>query len=242
MDREAWHAAAHEVAKSQTGLSELNWTELMAFCVMKLEVHIKHLCCWPSALFIQWKLLCDCNISHTSHIFQAMSFWKIQPMDKTWLFGCAFGKYYLIVGDENIFPFYPSWVIVAGLIIQLSQNRLTGETVNFNFCTWRSHRNEDEEVAQADDFYMFQTKWKWKLLSCIWLFATPWLGLSVHGFSKKKYYIHTMEYYSAIKKNTYESVLMRWMKLEPIIQSEVSQEKKNKTKHQYSILMHIYGI
>ena len=47
-----------------------------------------------------------------------------------------------------------------------------------------------------------------------------------------------MEYYSAIKKNTFESVLMRWMKLEPIIQSEVSQ----KEKHQYSILMHIYGI
>ena len=47
-----------------------------------------------------------------------------------------------------------------------------------------------------------------------------------------------MEYYSAIKKNAFESVLMRWMKLEPIIQSEVSQ----KDKHQYSILMHIYGI
>ena len=39
-------------------------------------------------------------------------------------------------------------------------------------------------------------------------------------------------------KNRFESVLMRWMKLEPIIQSEVSQ----KEKHQYSILMHIYGI
>ena len=50
--------------------------------------------------------------------------------------------------------------------------------------------------------------------------------------------IYTMEYYSAIKKNTFESVLMRWMKLEPIIQSEVSQ----KEKHQYIILMHIYGI
>ena len=46
------------------------------------------------------------------------------------------------------------------------------------------------------------------------------------------------KYYSAIKKNTFESVLMRWMKLEPIMQSEVSQ----KEKHQYSILMHIYGI
>ena len=40
------------------------------------------------------------------------------------------------------------------------------------------------------------------------------------------------------KKNTFESVLMRWMKLEPIIQSEVSQ----KEKHQYSIITHIYGI
>ena len=50
--------------------------------------------------------------------------------------------------------------------------------------------------------------------------------------------LYTMEYYSAIKKNTFESVLMRWMKLEPIIQSEVNQ----KEKHQYSILTHIYGI
>ena len=47
-----------------------------------------------------------------------------------------------------------------------------------------------------------------------------------------------MEYYSAMKKNTFESVLMMWMKLEPIIQSEVSQ----KEKYQYSILTHIYGI
>ena len=55
---------------------------------------------------------------------------------------------------------------------------------------------------------------------------------------RKLWYIYTMEYYSAIKKNVFESVLMRWMKLEPIIQSEVSQ----KENHQYSILTHIYGI
>ena len=55
---------------------------------------------------------------------------------------------------------------------------------------------------------------------------------------RKLWYIYTVEYYSAIKKNAFESVLMRWMKLEPIIQSEGSQ----KEKHQYSILMHIYGI
>ena len=45
-----------------------------------------------------------------------------------------------------------------------------------------------------------------------------------------------MEYYSAIKKNTFESILMRWMKLEPIIQSEVSL----KDKDHYNILTHIY--
>ena len=56
--------------------------------------------------------------------------------------------------------------------------------------------------------------------------------------SIKKLYIYTMEYYSAIKRNTSESVLMRWMNLEPIIQSEVSQKEKDK----YHILMHIYGI
>ena len=48
--------------------------------------------------------------------------------------------------------------------------------------------------------------------------------------------IYTVECYSAVKRNSFESVLMRWMKLEPIIQSEVSQ----KEKHQYSILTYIY--
>ena len=50
--------------------------------------------------------------------------------------------------------------------------------------------------------------------------------------------MYTMEYYSAIKKNPFDSVLMRWMKLEPVIQSEVSQKVKDK----YYIFMHIYGI
>ena len=52
------------------------------------------------------------------------------------------------------------------------------------------------------------------------------------------WYKYTMEYYSAIKKNPFESVLMGWMKLKPIIQSEIRQ----KGKYQYSILTHIYGI
>jgi len=53
----------------------------------------------------------------------------------------------------------------------------------------------------------------WKQPRCPW--ADEWI--------RKLWYIYTMEYYLAIKKNAFESVLMRWMKLEPIIQSEVSQ-------------------
>ena len=53
---------------------------------------------------------------------------------------------------------------------------------------------------------------------------------------KKSWFIYTMEYYSAIKRSTFESVLMRWMNLEPIIQSEASQKEKDK----YHILTHIY--
>ena len=52
---------------------------------------------------------------------------------------------------------------------------------------------------------------------------------SADEWIKKQWYIYTMEYYSTIKKNTFDSVLMRWMKLEPIIQSEVSQKEKPNT-------------
>ena len=68
----------------------------------------------------------------------------------------------------------------------------------------------------------------WKQPRC--LLADEWI--------RKLWYIYTMKYYSAIETNSSESVLMRWMKLEPITQSEVSQEDKD----QYSILIHIYGI
>ena len=55
---------------------------------------------------------------------------------------------------------------------------------------------------------------------------------------KKLRYIYTMKYYSAIKRNTFESVLMRRMNQEPLIQNEVSQKEKDK----YHVLLHIYGI
>ena len=55
---------------------------------------------------------------------------------------------------------------------------------------------------------------------------------------KKQWYIYTMEYYSAIKRNAFESIPMRWKNLEPIIQSDVSQKDKSKCH----ILMHMYEI
>ena len=61
---------------------------------------------------------------------------------------------------------------------------------------------------------------------------------STNEWIKKLWYIYTMEHYSALKRNIFESVLMRWMNLEPIIKNESSQKKKDK----YHILMHMYGI
>ena len=61
---------------------------------------------------------------------------------------------------------------------------------------------------------------------------------STEEWIKKLWYIYTMDYYSDIKMNTFESVLMSWINLEPTIQSEVSQKEKDK----YCTLTHIYGI
>ena len=65
---------------------------------------------------------------------------------------------------------------------------------------------------------------------------------SADEWISKLLYIYTMEYYSAIKKNSFESVLISWMKLEPIIQSEVIQKEKHQYSNAYITPMHIYGI
>ena len=78
-------------------------------------------------------------------------------------------------------------------------------------------------------------------IAALFVIARAWkqpICPSVDKWIRKLWYIDTMEYYSSIKKNSFESVLIRWMKLELIIQSEVSQ----KDKDHYSILTHIYGI
>ena len=73
--------------------------------------------------------------------------------------------------------------------------------------------------------------------TCIPLFIAPLFTIArtrkqprcplTNEWIKKLWYIYTMEYFSAIKRNTFESVLLRWMNLEPIMQSEVSQKEKD---------------
>ena len=75
---------------------------------------------------------------------------------------------------------------------------------------------------------LFTTARTWKQPNC------P----STDEWIKKMWHIYTMEYYSAIKRNETELFVVRWMGLETVIQSEVSQKEKNK----YRMLTHIYGI
>ena len=67
-------------------------------------------------------------------------------------------------------------------------------------------------------------------ITALFIIARTWKqprSPSADEWIRKLWYIYTMEYYSDIKKNIFESVLMRWIKLEPIIQSEVRQKNTN---------------
>ena len=77
------------------------------------------------------------------------------------------------------------------------------------------------------------------LIAALFTIARTWKQPrypSTDEWIKELWYIYTMEYYTAIKRNTFESMLMRWENLEPIIQREVSQKERNN----YCIVMHIY--
>ena len=89
----------------------------------------------------------------------------------------------------------------------------------------RIERDTSTPMFIAAPFIIART---WKKLRCP--SSDKWI--------RKRWYIYTMEYYSAIKKNGFKSILIKYMKLEPSLQSEISQ----KEKHQTSILTHIYGI
>ena len=96
------------------------------------------------------------------------------------------------------------------------------------------------ELLFISDFLKFRFLLR-MFIAALFIIARTWKQPrcpSADEWKRKLWYIHMMEYYSAIEKNIFELVLMRWMKLGLIIQSEVSQ----KEKHQYSILMHIHGI
>ena len=94
-----------------------------------------------------------------------------------------------------------------------------------NICVTKETRIERDACTPVFIAALFTRARRWKQPRC------P----SADEGIRKLWYIYTMDYFSAIKKNVFESVLMKWMKLEPIIQSKVSQ----KEKHQYSILTHV---
>ena len=131
----------------------------------------------------------------------------------------------LLVGMQTIQPLWRTvWRFLKKLEIELPCDSAI-PLLGIHTEETRSERDTCTPMFIAALFIIART---WKQPRCP--SADKWL--------RKLWYIYTMEYYSAIKKNSFESVLMTWMKLEPIIQSEVSQ----KDKDHYSILTHIYGI
>ena len=138
-------------------------------------------------------------------------------------------------------PHMPSWARSGGLkqpsptlVPLLQPDSWAGFTTNRRIVIrLSSHssdslRSENDTCAPMFITALFTTARAWKQPRCP--SADEWV--------RKLWYVYTMQYFLAIKRNTIESILMRWMKLEPIIQSEVSQ----KEKHQYTILRHIYWI
>ena len=88
---------------------------------------------------------------------------------------------------------------------------------------------EDAKYTSKENSIHERDKCTPMFIAALFIIARTWKQPrcpSADEWIRKLWYIYTMEYYSAIKKNSFESVLMRWMKLEPIIQSEVSQKDK----------------
>ena len=123
------------------------------------------------------------------------------------------------------------------------------QSTSCKMLSWMNHKLESRLLSEAIPLLGIHTEETRidrdtctpMFIAALFIIARTWKQprcSSADEWIRKLWYIYTMEHYSVIKKNTFESVLMRWMKLEPIIQSEVSQ----KEKHQYSILTHIYGI
>ena len=106
--------------------------------------------------------------------------------------------------------------------------------LSITICGKEVAKNNENIVKLWEELFFFKSKYP--ILRTVKI--TYWWNPAKKKKKKKLWYIYTVEYYSAIKRNTFESVLMRWMNLEPIIQSEVNQKEKDK----YYILTCIYGI
>ena len=100
------------------------------------------------------------------------------------------------------------------------------------------------QQSHSQAYTLRKPKWKkthYPIVHCSTIYNSQNMEatqMSMDEWIKKLWYIYTMEYYSVMKRNAFESVLMRWMNLEPITRNEVSQ----KEKYKYCILTHIYGM
>ena len=128
----------------------------------------------------------------------------------------------------NTIPsFQPLLVLIFKCVFSCSvmsnSLRLRGLQPTRLLCPWKSPGKN----TGVSCYFLLQGNFPTEGSNLHLLLLLQWQGILFHR-----------DFWEAIRKNTFESVLIRWMKLEPIIQSEVSQ----KDKHQYSILMHIYEI
>ena len=105
-------------------------------------------------------------------------------------------------------------------------------------CPWGSPGKNAGVGCHALLQGIFPTQGLNPCLPCLLHWQEDSYPLCHQGSLLKLWYIYTMEYYSFVKTNTFKSILMRWMNLEPIIQSEVSQKEKDK----YRVLTHVYRI
>ena len=122
----------------------------------------------------------------------------------------------------------PLWRTVWGILKKLEIELPYGPAIPLLGIHIEQTRIERDMCTQMFSEALFTIARTWKQPRCPP--ADKWI--------RKLWYISTMEYYSGIKKNAFKLVLMRWMKVEPILQSKVSQ----KEKLQYSILIHIYAV
>ena len=122
----------------------------------------------------------------------------------------------------------PLWKMVWRFLRKLEIKPPYDPAISFLGIYPEETKTEKDPCIPLFTAVLFTTARTWKQPRCP--LTNEWI--------KKLRYIYTMKYYSAIKRSRFESVPIRWMNLEPIIQSEISQKEKDK----YLILTHIYLI